>query len=290
VFVAEEKLEEEPSEYTPQFKRNTESRSVSRSRVHSLCRFPTHTRLRTSIIASLHFFKPLNPIGSMAAPTPSTPRSVASRLYVLLAFAVSCISTLIPMLSRYALVCELSIHSLLPVPMISRSGFGYSMSSSPNMDGSMLRMPVLESSEPMVEEGPQGRHVNASPPSSSMPDPSVVRMPLFRWKPKVVQASILVAGAAVLRRTSRAPKSVCVSSVDAGPRSCDLGGPVCVRGTAETWEDVVRVRLDGNRRRCDFDDCVIRHAVVEIRGHAAERRARMRSRDGARMAMVIQML
>ena len=109
-------------------------------------------------------------------------------------------------------------------------------------------MPVLESSEPIVDDGPQGRHVKASPPSNSMPDPSVVRMPLFRWKPKVVQASMLVAGAAVLRRTSRAPKSVCVSSVLAGPRSWDLGGPVGVRRTAEKGEDVVMLRLDGNGR------------------------------------------
>ena len=40
-----------------------------------------------------------------------------------------------------------------------------------------------------------------------------------------------VAGGAVLRRTSSSLKSVCVSSVDFGPRSRDLGG-------AETYADV----------------------------------------------------
>jgi hypothetical protein len=47
---------------------------------------------------------------------------------------------------------------------------------------------------------------------------------LFSAKPSDVHASIEVAGAMVLRSTSSAEKSVCVSSFDLGPRSRDLGG------------------------------------------------------------------
>lgn len=136
-----------------------------------------------------------------------------------------------------------------------------------------------------MDEGAQGRHVNASPPRRRTPDPSVVRMPLFRWKPSVVQASMLVAGAVVLRRTSRAPKSVCVSSVLAGPRSWDFGAPVGVRGTEETGEEVVKVRL--GRKRCGFGEWAARQAGVAIRGRVTERRARRRSREGARIVTIV---
>ena len=53
---------------------------------------------------------------------------------------------------------------------------------------------------------------------------SVMRIWLFSAKPSLVHASMDVAGATVLRSTSRAPKSVCVSSSDLGPRSRVLGG------------------------------------------------------------------
>ena len=49
-------------------------------------------------------------------------------------------------------------------------------------------------------------------------------MPLLRWKPSVVQASMEVAGAGVLPRMFMAPKSVWVSSLEGGPRSCVVGG------------------------------------------------------------------
>lgn len=68
-----------------------------------------------------------------------------------------------------------------------------------------------------------GRHRNASPPMRKRPLP-LTRIWLFSANPSPVHASIEVAGAAVLRRTSSAPKSVCVSSSLFGPRSRDFGG------------------------------------------------------------------
>lgn len=55
---------------------------------------------------------------------------------------------------------------------------------------------------------------------------------------------MLVAGAAVLRRTSSAPKSVCVSSSLLGPRSRVLGGLFCIR----TGAVVCKLRRDAGRR------------------------------------------
>ena len=49
-------------------------------------------------------------------------------------------------------------------------------------------------------------------------------MPLLRWKPSEVQASIDVAGVVMLPKMSMAPKSVCVSSLEGGPRSWVSGG------------------------------------------------------------------
>jgi hypothetical protein len=58
-----------------------------------------------------------------------------------------------------------------------------------------------------------------------------MRILLFSANPSDVHASMPVAGGAVLRRTSSSLKSVCVSSLDFGPRSRDFGG-------AETYAEV----------------------------------------------------
>jgi hypothetical protein len=81
-----------------------------------------------------------------------------------------------------------------------------------------------------------------------------------------MQESIEVAGAAVLRRTSSALKSVCVSSVLAGPRSRDLGGGealesgrvVCIhrRGVKEdVWDGVCGFRGANVGRKVDGRLC-----------------------------------
>jgi hypothetical protein len=93
-----------------------------------------------------------------------------------------------------------------------------------------------------------GRHRNASPPTSSSPQP-LTRVLLLRAKPSSVQASMDVAGGAVLRRTSSALKSVCVSSSDLGPRSCDFGGRDCMAVQAEVWRVCVVGRMGRGVRR-----------------------------------------
>ena len=96
---------------------------------------------------------------------------------------------------------------------------------------------------------------------------------------------MFVAGILVLRNTSSAPKSVCVSSVLVGPRSWDLGRPAGVRGAAGWYEEFDSAR----QRSVDGGSCVVvaaaRHIDCTFLGSVAERRARRRSRDGARIAM-----
>lgn len=52
----------------------------------------------------------------------------------------------------------------------------------------------------------------------------LILMLLFSAKPVSVQASMAVVGGGVFPSTFKAPKSVCVVSLEAGPRSRDLGG------------------------------------------------------------------
>lgn len=68
---------------------------------------------------------------------------------------------------------------------------------------------------------------------------------------------MLVAGATVLRKTSRAPKSVCVSSSDLGPRSRDLGGLDCIR------RGVVVCRVRRRRGEVGVRETVARRGRVE---------------------------
>ena len=117
-------------------------------------------------------------------------------------------------------------------------GFGYTSSNTPQAPSGTSHWPLAFSNFPVIASSPvppsaivpslrpsrsHGRHLNASPPTSRIPLP-LMRIWLFSAKPSLVQASIDVAGAAVLRSTSRALKSVCVSSSLFGPRSRVLGG------------------------------------------------------------------
>lgn len=54
--------------------------------------------------------------------------------------------------------------------------------------------------------------------------PPVILTPLSRWKPSFRQAVIEAVGGGTWENTSMAPKSVCVVSVEVGPRSVVLGG------------------------------------------------------------------
>ena len=128
-------------------------------------------------------YLPFQPTGSSAAPTPSTPLSVASRLYAAAALPVSITSTLIPKALNASLVSLLNIHSFAPVPNISRSGFGYSTSSNPHACLGKLMIPVLFNSSPILFVGlpvTQGFQANASPPKRRTPPPPEVLMPLLR--------------------------------------------------------------------------------------------------------------
>jgi hypothetical protein len=122
-------------------------------------------------------------------------------------------------------------------------GFGHTSSNTPQTPLCTSHCPFAFVKRPAILPSPcppsvtvpsflpaatHGRHLNASPPTNSSPLP-LTRIWLFNAKPSLVQASIEVAGAAVLRKTSRAPKSVCVSSSLFGPRSRDLGGFDCMR-------------------------------------------------------------
>ena len=180
----------------------------------------------------------LHPIGTSAAATCCTPLSVASILYCAAAFLVSCTSILIPNSLILRLVAGLNGKMLFPVPKNSRSGFGQARSSTPQTwSGTSncpfafcsfppgLRTPLSSSPCPPDPIVPsflpaciQGRHLKASPDSSITPAP-VTLSPLFSAKPSSMHASTAVVGAGVLEKMSIELKSVCVSSLLAGPRS-----------------------------------------------------------------------
>jgi hypothetical protein len=63
--------------------------------------------------------------------------------------------------------------------------------------------------------------------------------PLSRWNPSQRHASILVLGEGIWPSTFKAPKSVCVSSALAGPRSWFFGF-----GDAESVEEVMNGRAE----------------------------------------------
>lgn len=92
-----------------------------------------------------------------------------------------------------------------------------------------------------------------------MPAPVLVLIPLFRWKPVVVHASILVAGVLIwaVLKMSMAEKSVCVSSVEVGPRSRWVGAYTFL----DVWEErvrggAVRRRVVERGREVDGEVCV----------------------------------
>jgi hypothetical protein len=122
--------------------------------------------------------------------------------------------------------------------MTNIPGFGYNNSSTPQACSCTSHCPLAFNSLPVIASSPvpppatvpsflpslsHGFHRYASPPIRRMPHP-LMRIWLFSAKPSPVQASIDVAGATVFRSTSRALKSVWVSSLLLGPRSRDLGG------------------------------------------------------------------
>lgn len=193
-----------------------------------------------------------------AAATCPTPLSVASRLNCAAAFLVSWTSNRIPWSLRYLRTAGARGTVLGPVPMMSRSvarcqttyvtqslqaitnvpGFGYNNSNTPQACSGTSHCPFAFSNLPVIASSPvppsakvpsflpsrsHGFHRYASPPIKRMPHP-LMRIWLLSAKPSPVQASMDVAGATVFRRTSRALKSVCVSSSLFGPRSRVLGG------------------------------------------------------------------
>ena len=205
-------------------------------------------------------------MGTRAAATCSTPLSVASRLYCAAAFLVSCTSILIPrslMCSRVA--GEIGMVDG-PVPIIRRSGglgkqlqrrlyemrhipgLGQTSSRTPQASLPTSHCPLVFSSFPVTVSSSlataavapslrpariQGRHRNASPPTSSTPLPLILML-LFKAKPSFVQASMPVLGGGALPNTFSVAKSVWVSSIDGGPRSCDFGGREALR-LRELW-------------------------------------------------------
>jgi len=117
-------------------------------------------------------------------------------------------------------------------------GFGHTRSSTPHASFSTAHCPLVLSillrfALPAVSHGLQ---LKASPASKMHPDPPPILSPLSRWKPSVKHASMEVVGGGVSPRTLREPKSVWVSSFDAGPRSDDFPGADC-RAIAleESW-------------------------------------------------------
>ena len=183
-----------------------------------------------------------HPIGTRAAATCCTPLSVASKLNCAAAFLVSWTSILIPRSLICRLVSGLRGKIVRPVPKIRRSGFGHARSSTPQACLSTSHCPLLFCSFPPMLITPlssspaapepivpsflpaltHGRHLNASPPKSSTPDPVTFR-PLLSAKPSFMHESMAVVGAGVLPSTFNAPKSVCVSSLLVGPRSFVFG-------------------------------------------------------------------
>jgi hypothetical protein len=70
-----------------------------------------------------------------------------------------------------------------------------------------------------------GRHASASPATNAIPALSSVLIPLDRWKPTSVAPSIAIDGdgADEVLKMSILEKSVCVDSVEVGPRSVCRG-------------------------------------------------------------------
>ena len=180
-----------------------------------------------------HHLGSLHPIGTNAHATLSTPLSVASRLNCAAAFLVSCVSSLIPISPIYLLVSGATGYIPGPNPSINKSGFGHTNSNNPHAPRPVSHCPLLFKSRP---RSIHGRQVNASPDTSSKPKPPVILTPLSRWKPSERQASMVAVGAGALAKTSMAPKSVWVDSVEAGPRSVVLGGEEAGRGVGAVVE------------------------------------------------------
>lgn len=176
-----------------------------------------HSTSRSYHLGSLH------PIGIRAHATLPTPLSVANKLNCAAAFLVSCTSTLIPISLTHLLVSGATGHMPGPSPSINRSGFGHTSPSNPHAPSPVSHWPLPFSSRPRPPAS-HGRHANASPDTSSRPVPPVILTPLSRWKPSGRQASMEAVGLGALENTSMAPKSVWVDSVEAGPRSVEVGG------------------------------------------------------------------
>lgn len=107
-------------------------------------------------------------------------------------------------------------------------GFGHTRSSTPHASFCTSHWPfsfniLLFRSSPPLPNASHGRQLNASPATSKQPLPPPIFRPLSRWNPSLRQASMAVVGAGILPRTSKDPKSVCVSSCEGGPRSVMLG-------------------------------------------------------------------
>jgi hypothetical protein len=117
--------------------------------------------------------------------------------------------------------------------------------------------PVIASSASFLSSLDHGRHRNASPPINNMPLP-LMRIWLFSANPSPVHASMLVAGATVFRRTSRAEKSVCVSSFDLGPRSRDFGGCDLRRAGRVVCRHRAGVKVCGLALRCIIEREMVR--------------------------------
>lgn len=165
----------------------------------------------------------LHPIGIRAQATLPTPLSVANRLNCAAAFLVSCTSTLIPMSLMYLLISGAIGYIRGPNPRINKSGFGHVNPRTPHASSPVSHCPLLFNSRPRPPAS-HGRQVNASPDTSRRPVPPVILTPLSRWKPSFRQAVIEAVGGGTWENTSMAPKSVCVVSVEVGPRSVVLGG------------------------------------------------------------------
>ena len=210
----------------------------SRAGITPARRFPnTHVVYRSAHLPSLH------PTGTNAAATCCVPLSVANILNCAAAFLVSCTSILMPNSAMSLLVCGLTGTIFSPVPKINRSGFGHTRSTTPHTLLSTSNMPLGFLNFPVALDTPllsspadpapivpslrpgrtHGRHLKASPPTSSTPALVTLR-PESRAKPSSKHASTAVDGGAMLPSMFMAAKSVCVSSLLAGPRSRLFGG------------------------------------------------------------------
>lgn len=116
-------------------------------------------------------------------------------------------------------------------------GFGQTRFNNPQTDSSSSNCPLALSIASLATRSLsapstafQGRHANASPPTSNNPSPLVSLTPLLRWNPESRHASMAVVGAGMLPSTFNASKLVWVSSLDSGPRSWLTGLCACERG------------------------------------------------------------